>query len=46
MLILAAELVAEGLSVRTAAHAAVVQVLSDDHDVIRALGELVDARLP
>lgn len=46
MLILAAELVAEGLSVRTAVHAAVVQVLSDDHDVIRALGELVDALLP
>jgi nitric oxide reductase NorQ protein len=25
---------------------AIVQVLSDDHDVIRALGELVDALLP
>jgi hypothetical protein len=23
-----------------------VQVLSDDHDVVRALGELVDALLP
>ncbi|MET0716587.1 MAG: CbbQ/NirQ/NorQ/GpvN family protein [Mycetocola sp.] len=46
MLILAAELVAEGLSLRTAVQAAVVQILSDDDDVVRALGELVDALLP
>lgn len=46
MLILAGGLVAEGLNLRTAVQAAVVQVLSDDADVIRALGELVDAVLP
>ncbi|AEV74491.1 MoxR-like ATPase [Mycolicibacterium rhodesiae NBB3] len=46
MLILAAELVGEGLSLRSATQAAIVQVLSDDHDVVRALGELVDALLP
>jgi nitric oxide reductase NorQ protein len=46
MLILAGELIAEGLNTRTAVQAAVVQVLSDDHDVVRALGELVDALLP
>ncbi len=46
MLILAADLVAEGLSLRSAVQAAIVRVLSDDHDVIRALGELVDALLP
>jgi nitric oxide reductase NorQ protein len=46
MLILAGELVAEGLSVRTAVRSAVVEVLSDDPDVVRALGELVDALLP
>jgi nitric oxide reductase NorQ protein len=46
MLILAGGLVAEGLSLRSAVQSAVVQVLSDDSDVIRALGELVDAVLP
>jgi nitric oxide reductase NorQ protein len=46
MLILAGELAAEGLSLRTAVQSAVVQTLSDDADVIRALGELVDAVLP
>ena len=46
MLILAGGLVAEGLSLRSAVQSAVVQVLSDDPDVIRALGELVDAVLP
>jgi len=46
MLILAGGLVAEGLSLRSAVHAAIVQVLSDDRDVVRALGELVDAVLP
>lgn len=46
MLILAGGLVAEGLGLRTAVQSAVVQVLSDDPDVIAALGELVDAVLP
>jgi nitric oxide reductase NorQ protein len=46
MLILAGSLVAEGLSMRSAVQSAVVQVLSDDRDVVRALGELVDAILP
>mgnify|MGYP003710809677 CR=1 FL=1 len=43
MLILAGGLVAEGLDLRDAVQSAVVEVLSDDLDVIRALGELVDA---
>jgi nitric oxide reductase NorQ protein len=46
MLILAGGLAAEGLNLRSAVHAAVVQVLSDDHDVILALDELVNAVLP
>ncbi|WP_036494103.1 CbbQ/NirQ/NorQ/GpvN family protein [Nocardia sp. BMG111209] len=46
MLILAGGLVAEGLSLRSAAQAAVVQTLSDDAEIVRALGELVDAVLP
>ena len=46
MLILAGGLVAEGLSLRTAVQSAIVRVLSDDADVVRALGELVDALLP
>jgi len=46
MLILAGGLVAEGLSLRSAVRSAVVRVLSDDADVERALGELVDAILP
>ena len=46
MLILAGELVAEGLSLRRAAQGALVRVLSDDRDVVNALGELVDALLP
>ncbi|MCP9273279.1 CbbQ/NirQ/NorQ/GpvN family protein [Mycolicibacterium arenosum] len=46
MLILAGGLVAGGLSLRSAVQSAVVEVLSDDPDVIRALGELVDAVLP
>jgi nitric oxide reductase NorQ protein len=45
-LILAGELVAEGVTLRSAVQSAIVQVLSDDHDVVRALGELVDALLP
>lgn len=45
-LILAGELIAEGLSVRRAAHSAIVQILSDNQHVVRALGELVDAVLP
>lgn len=46
MLILTAGLVAEGLNLRSAVHAGMVLVLSDDADVVRALGELVDAVLP
>ncbi|MBV5244929.1 MULTISPECIES: CbbQ/NirQ/NorQ/GpvN family protein [Mycolicibacterium] len=46
MLILAGGLVAEGLGLRRAVQAAIVETLSDDGDVIRALGELVDALLP
>ncbi|MCV7243569.1 CbbQ/NirQ/NorQ/GpvN family protein [Mycobacterium mantenii] len=46
MLILTGGLVAEGLSLRSAVQAAIVQSLSDDRDVNRALGELVDAVLP
>ncbi|MFB4309560.1 CbbQ/NirQ/NorQ/GpvN family protein [Actinomadura sp. GTD37] len=46
MLTLAGTLVAHGLSLRGAVQAAVVQVLSDDPDVVRALGELADAVLP
>jgi hypothetical protein len=46
MLILAGGLAAEGLNLRSAVHAAVVQVLSDDYDVIRALDELVNTVLP
>lgn len=45
-LILAGGLVAEGLSLRSAVRSAIVEVLSDDADVIRALGELADAVLP
>lgn len=46
MLILAGGLIAEGLTVRDAVRAAVVEVLSDDPDVVRGLGELADAVLP
>ncbi|TLG05302.1 CbbQ/NirQ/NorQ/GpvN family protein [Nocardia cyriacigeorgica] len=46
MLILAGCLVAEGLGLRSAVQSAVVQALSDDHEVVRALGELIDAVLP
>lgn len=46
MLILAGGLVAEGLPLRSAVQSAIVRALSDDADVIRALGELVDAVLP
>jgi nitric oxide reductase NorQ protein len=46
LLILAGALAAEGLNLRSAVHAAVVEVLSDDHDVIRALDELVNTVLP
>jgi nitric oxide reductase NorQ protein len=46
MLILAAGLFAEGLALREAVESAIVQGLSDDPDVVRALGELVDALLP
>ena len=43
LLITAGGLVAEGLSLRSAVQSAIVQALSDDPDIIRALGELVDA---
>lgn len=46
LLILAGGLVAEGLDLRDAVQSAVVEVLSDDPDVIRGLGELADAVLP
>jgi nitric oxide reductase NorQ protein len=46
LLVLAGGLAAAGLNLRSAVQAAVVQVLSDDPDVVRALGELVDAVLP
>lgn len=46
LLVLAGILVAEGLSVRSAVQSAIVQVLSDDAGMVRALGELVDAVLP
>jgi nitric oxide reductase NorQ protein len=45
-LIAAGELVAEGLNLRRAVQSAIVQTLSDDPDVVRALGELVDAFVP
>jgi nitric oxide reductase NorQ protein len=46
MLILAGGLVAEGLGLRRAVQSAIVEALSDDPDVVRALAELVDALLP
>jgi nitric oxide reductase NorQ protein len=46
MLILAGSLVAEGLNLRSAVQAAIVRILSDDREVIAALGELVDSLLP
>jgi nitric oxide reductase NorQ protein len=46
MLILAGGLIAEGLSMHSAVRSAIVQALSDDTDVVRALGELADAVLP
>jgi len=46
LLILAGGLFAEGLGLRRAVQAAIVEVLTDDPDVVRALGELVDAVLP
>ncbi|MEV0354955.1 CbbQ/NirQ/NorQ/GpvN family protein [Nocardia sp. NPDC050697] len=46
LLILAGGLVAEGLPLHAAVQSAVVRTLSDDADVVRALGELVDAVLP
>ena len=46
LLILAGGLVAEGLPLRSAVRSAIVQALSDDPDIVRALGELADAVLP
>ncbi len=46
MLILAGGLAAEGLSMRSAVQSAVVEALTDDPDIVRALGELADAVVP
>jgi len=46
MLILAGGLVAEGLSLRSAVQSAIVEALTDDPDIVRALGELADGVLP
>jgi len=46
LLIMAAGLVAGGLSLRGAINSAIVKILSDDPDVVRALGELVDVLVP
>jgi nitric oxide reductase NorQ protein len=46
MLILAGGLYAEGLSLRSAVQSAVVEALTDDPDIVRALGELADAVIP
>jgi nitric oxide reductase NorQ protein len=46
LLISAGGLVAEGLGLRRAVQSAIVESLSDDPDVVRALGELVDALVP
>jgi nitric oxide reductase NorQ protein len=46
LLISAGGLIAEGISPRRAVQSAIVQALSDDPDVVRALGELVDAVAP
>src|SRR5437660_8769576 len=45
-LILAGGLAAEGLGLRRAVRSGIVEVLTDDPDMIRALAELVDAFLP
>jgi nitric oxide reductase NorQ protein len=45
-LIMAGVLMSEGLPVRDAVHAALVQILSDDPEMTAALDELVDAYLP
>ena len=42
-LVLAGGLAAQGLGLRKAVQSAIVQILSDDPDMVRALGELVDA---
>ena len=46
LLIMAGGLFAEGLGLQSAVQSAIVRVLSDDPDIVRALGELVDAVLP
>jgi nitric oxide reductase NorQ protein len=46
MLILAGELHAEGLNLRSAIRSAIVKALSDDPDIVRSVGELVDALVP
>ena len=46
LLIMAAGLVAGGLSLRSAINSAIVRILSDDPDVVHALSELVDVLVP
>jgi nitric oxide reductase NorQ protein len=46
LLISAGGLVAEGLSLRRAVQSAIVEILSDDPDIVCALGELVDTVVP
>lgn len=46
LLIMAAGLVAEGLGLRRAVRSAIVEILSDDPEMVHALGELVDAIVP
>jgi nitric oxide reductase NorQ protein len=43
LLVMAARLVAHGLPLRTACHAAIVQALSDEPDTVAALDEVVAA---
>ena len=45
-LILAGGLFAEGLTMRSAVRSGIVEILSDDPDTKRGLGELIDAVLP
>lgn len=46
LLVMTAGLVAEGLSMRSAVHAGIVQALTDDAEVIAALTELAGAMVP
>jgi nitric oxide reductase NorQ protein len=46
LLVMAARLVADGLPLRAACRAAIVDALTDDADTAAALAEVVDASLP